>query len=1435
MQVICPKCQKRYLVSADQAGQTARCGNCKATFLLKAPEEPSVPEAGDAPQSGPSAEIPDLAPAPVPGTAAIQPPAVTAVAAPQPSPGQPGESSAPAPGTRPAGTEGSASPAPNAGEDTPFAGDTKASHWKPPDQEPEPEPRRALPKTEAPSVEGDEAPRDDDPTPFIGGRAAEDERAVDSVFKPGEVVLGLYSVAERIGEGGMGAVYRVHHRGWNVDLAVKYPRPTALKSDKAQQRFVREAEAWVDLGLHPNVTSCFYVREIEGLPCIFMEYVDGGNLLDWEREDKARTIAEIIDLAIQVCDGMVHAHQRGLIHRDLKPANCLMTKAGIVKITDFGLVKWTSEEAEGLVDILDGEPISRGDISLTTVDGLSGTPPYMPPEQWGRLPEEPELPPVSRVSDIYAFGVLLFEMVCGRRPFDGPTISLADLRKRHRDLLPPDPTRYRDDTPFELRTVIFKAMEKAPEDRYQSFEEIRKALEETYRTVTDKPYPRKPPSEARLVAADLNNRAISLHDLGRVTEAQEALERALAADPSHLESNYNRSLLEWRSGRITDVEVVRRLQEIRNAAGFSWRAPYLLALVHLERRDTRQAEAILAEACQAPDVQAQAWIALGDALAGSGKLSKALEAYRQALALKGDAREVLTRAAVTLYMAGEKRKAEQVLKEPIGADLEAQIYHGGATQKTFSGHGGPIRAVAMSQDARIAASIGQAPDNSLRAWDLTKGNCLLNVSEAGVSYTSIAMSPCGRFLLSGSTDNRIRLWDLPGVECMWTSESQPTSPSFVTYYEPDDLAAAISATDGTLRLWNTLSGRLLGAYQQGEAVSAFSAAADLKRAVSTNGRSWFVWNLEAGEWERFPMSAQPITAIAISREGRHALVALEADHVIQFWDLETKSLLRELRGHTGDILSLDFGPDAATGVSSAKDNTLRLWYLDRGQCVLSLSSFAGHGAPIRMSHSGQYCLWGGWDRTLRLWNLGTRWPPASLTPAEIVSSEDAIRRQSMADELIEKANNLLGERRWGDAAAVIRKARKIAGRERDPELMRLWSRAGLGGRRRSLRNGWALRTFRTDEPVNAVAFSSDSRMVLAGDTVGNFMHWDLGKGGKPKRLGGHTSLINAIETTAHGLLALTGSGVGRGGDTTARLWDLESGRPLVRLECIQGANDVALSFDAKLALIGTNEVLREAPLRLWHLERRRPVRDFEEHSEAVTAVAIHPGSCLAVSGFEDGSVALWDLCSGKCLGMSADHSGMITAVAFSPDGRAFLSACMDGEVRIRPVRNSGAGKALKCSGPVSSATFSPDSQFILVGCLDQTMQFWSATTGQRLRVFQGHTGEVKAVAFSPEGRFALSGSSDRSVVVWELDWHYEFPPPVDWHAAAAPFLENFLSQQCPMTEAGLREGPPQWNDEALARLVTDLQRGGFGWVQPGGIPERLKALAENWQPPQYSS
>jgi serine/threonine protein kinase len=112
------------------------------------------------------------------------------------------------------------------------------------------------------------------------------EAAVPVEWQPGQVILGLYEVLGLLGEGGMGRVYRVRHRGWNTDLAVKSPRPEFFASAGGAESFEREAETWVNLGLHPHIVSCYYVRRLGGIPRVFAEYVEGGSLKDWIESDK---------------------------------------------------------------------------------------------------------------------------------------------------------------------------------------------------------------------------------------------------------------------------------------------------------------------------------------------------------------------------------------------------------------------------------------------------------------------------------------------------------------------------------------------------------------------------------------------------------------------------------------------------------------------------------------------------------------------------------------------------------------------------------------------------------------------------------------------------------------------------------------------------------------------------------------------------------------------------------------------------------------------------------------------------------------------------------------------------------------------------------------------------------------------------------------------
>ena len=167
------------------------------------------------------------------------------------------------------------------------------------------------------------------------------------VWKPGDEILGLYRVEDVIETGGMGRVYIAHHKGWNVKLAIKSPNEMMLSDRNNFARVLREANSWTELGLHPNIAYCYYVRSIEDVPHIFVEYVDGGNLRQWIAEGKCIDYRVSLDLAIQFCHGMEHAHSKGMIHRDIKPENVLMTKDGMLKITDFGLVRAGAVIADG--------------------------------------------------------------------------------------------------------------------------------------------------------------------------------------------------------------------------------------------------------------------------------------------------------------------------------------------------------------------------------------------------------------------------------------------------------------------------------------------------------------------------------------------------------------------------------------------------------------------------------------------------------------------------------------------------------------------------------------------------------------------------------------------------------------------------------------------------------------------------------------------------------------------------------------------------------------------------------------------------------------------------------------------------------------------------------------------------------------------------------
>jgi serine/threonine protein kinase len=201
-----------------------------------------------------------------------------------------------------------------------------------------------------------------------------DQDDVPAVWNVGDVILDLYEVSAELGAGGMGKVLKVHHKGWNLDVAVKSPLPELMQKPGAVENFERECETWVSLDPHPHTVSSYYVRRLGGIPRIFAEFVAGGDLKRWIKDGKLyqggpnESLKRILDIAIQFAWGLQYAHAQGLIHQDVKPANVMMMADGTAKVTDFGLAKARAAAGEPTSIVFSRESI------LVSAGGL--TPAY---------------------------------------------------------------------------------------------------------------------------------------------------------------------------------------------------------------------------------------------------------------------------------------------------------------------------------------------------------------------------------------------------------------------------------------------------------------------------------------------------------------------------------------------------------------------------------------------------------------------------------------------------------------------------------------------------------------------------------------------------------------------------------------------------------------------------------------------------------------------------------------------------------------------------------------------------------------------------------------------------------------------------------------------------------------------------------------------------
>jgi WD40 repeat protein len=1024
--------------------------------------------------------------------------------------------------------------------------------------------------------------------------------------------IGRYELLELIGEGGMGLVYLAEQKEpVRRKVALKIIKP-GMDSKQVIARFEAERQALALLD-HPNIAHVFDAGTTEaGRPYFVMEYVRGMSITRYCDEHRL-DVEQRLRLFQEVCEGVHHAHQKGVIHRDIKPSNILISMHGdraLPKIIDFGIAKAAAS--------------TLTEKTMFTLQGqLLGTPEYMSPEQVDLATQD-----IDTRSDIYSLGVVLYELLAGVLPFERESlqkIGLAELQRTLREQEPASPSirlanlgekakaiadsRMTQVVPLarrlhrELEWIPLKAMRKDRCRRYKSASDM---ADDIQSYLNGNPLLAGPETAMYRVQKFVHKHAgfvttVALVSLavvvglvisiamGRRAEQARQQEAAARIEAEHARDKETalRKQLEEALARAEKAE--RKAQERAEAYR---RAMYTnnlaMAKEAIDRGEFRRAQKLL-KACE-PDLRGWEWQHLN--YVSADPCIRTLRGHSDDvnwLALSPDGRQIAS----------------------ASGDETVKIWDmaTGSEVRTLRGHSDSLEAVAFSPDGKRIAS--GADDGVIKIWDAASGAEVKTLHGHRGWIGSIAFSPDGRYMASSGRDATVRVWDaMEGTEVMALGGHK--RGIWEVTYSPNGKFIVSGSNDGTIKMWDAQTGaeiRTLAGHD--EAVFSVAVSPDGSRIASGGeGAAIRVWNADSGAEEMTIRGhARGTYSVAFSPDGKRIAAAASHDAVIKVWDARTGYELTTLQGHhASGVSSMVFSLSGMRIISGGWDSTIKVW--DPAIRREVLRRYKGTEiSQVAFSPDGKRIAAGTWDRKIVL--------------IDAVSGADALTLHGPASNY------------WGTLSVAFSPDGSRVASGGDDKAVEVWN--ALTGVLEMTLTGHTSR-------VLSVAFSPNGRHIASGSRDETIKVWNAATGVLERTLTGHGDFVRSVMFSPDGDRIISG-----GEDGKVRIWDALSGAELLILQGHkQSVYDVSVGSDGKrIASCG-----KDKTVRIWDAATGAEVMTLHGHEWDVRTVAFSPDGRRIVSGGLRGETKIWDAVTGtELIGLYGDPTHNIRSAVFSPDGR----------------------------------------------------------------------------------------------------------------------------------------------------------------------------------------